>query len=178
MPFTPDQLMQVVRTASYLKRFHTIPSTEYQTVAHHTWNMMALVQVLWPQCRKELLLAALYHDIPEVMTGDVPAPFKWANPEVAGMLHAAEEKMLKELGVHVELTESEKRMLAIADTLELVLYSHEQAAMGNTMYAVSGVRGIQHLIMNYGLTEEFKPVNDILEGIENLVTKPSASEYN
>ena len=37
-------------------------------------------------------LAALYHDAPEILTGDLPTPVKYANPDIYDAYHAVEQK--------------------------------------------------------------------------------------
>ena len=173
-----DETLQIIRTSSYLKRYHTLPSHEHQTIAHHSWNVAALVQFMWPDCRKDLILAALYHDVPEALTGDIPAPFKWANPDISEILERAEKQFLEKYGLGTDLTDAEKRMLSIADTLELVLYCQEQVSMGNQIYALSMQRGLAHLVERYGRYPEFKPVERVIVGISSLVKDKTPSEYN
>jgi 5'-deoxynucleotidase YfbR-like HD superfamily hydrolase len=177
MSFQLVEKMRFLRQAAYVKRFHTLPMGQ-QTIAHHSYGVAMIIQNFWPDCRKELLLAALYHDVPELVTGDTPAPFKWSKPELAATLHDFEERFLHEYEWHHELTESEKRMLGIADTFDMILYCQEQIEMGNSTFMMVYQRGMAHLIHTYQGTEEIKPLIDLIEGLAELFrTVPKKEQH-
>ena len=68
-------------------------------------------------------MASLYHDVPELILGDIPATAKWSYPEVQKAFEDAEKKVFEDLGLIFVLTAEEKNRLKMADMLELVLYS-------------------------------------------------------
>jgi 5'-deoxynucleotidase YfbR-like HD superfamily hydrolase len=171
------ELMTVLRSASYMTRFHTLPGN-HQNVGHHTWNVMAIIQCFWPDCRKELLLAAMYHDVPEIMSGDIPAPFKWGNPKLSEILETLEANFLKKYGWHQELTDSERTILKIADTFDLVLYAQEQIALGNSAYQSAMLNGLHHLVATYAHTKELTPLAEVMEGLNELLKGVPRSEQH
>lgn len=151
-----------IRHGSKINRYHTMPSLgQQQTVGMHSYNVITIIHTLWPDCRKELLLAAAYHDIPEQMTGDVPSHVKWANPDLAATLDSTEENFLKEHGIYFELTDSEKRMLLLADLMELILYCHEMVFRGDMAYSVPYNRGLSKIV-EFRNAPEFGPVAEVL----------------
>ena len=70
------------RDAGDVTRFHTLRTIRQQSVAHHSWGVATLLLHVWPEAPASVLRAALWHDVAEIETGDMPAPIKWANPEL------------------------------------------------------------------------------------------------
>jgi len=79
-----------------------------------------------------LLKAALFHDLEEGVTGDIPAPVKW---EVGrGVLEDLERRIRNHFEiVDPYLTEDEKKLLKAADFLDACFSFLEQRLMGNTL---------------------------------------------
>ena len=72
--------------AQFLLRFHTVAmQAERQTVGAHSYAVSILIDQLWPDSSKQLIMAALYHDVPELILGDIPATAKAA----VGNVHVA-----------------------------------------------------------------------------------------
>jgi hypothetical protein len=70
---TTDSLSLILRggdVVRYHTEGHALPR---QTVAEHTWRMIAILLHLWPDASRELILAAHSHDKPEGVRGDPPA---------------------------------------------------------------------------------------------------------
>ena len=133
-------------------RLHTLPHLQHYDVAQHSWNMAALLHVLWPDCRKELLLAILFHDCAERWVGDTPAPAKWwIAPTLGTILAQAEARILTTLGAAFPLNEYETAWLKALDVAELYLFCCSEVAMGNTL--VMDCRAVCHNI----LTEDWVP---------------------
>lgn len=108
-----------------VQRYHTWPMPP-QNVGNHSYGVAMIVQRLWPECRKELLLAALQHDLGEQELGDVPAPAKWRAPQFFAHLNEAEAKARLDMGFsphEEELTAHERQVLKIADILELCAFA-------------------------------------------------------
>lgn len=155
-----------VRKAGYVKRFHTVQTIgDSQTVGAHSWGVATLINEVWPEASKSLLLAALYHDVAEVIIGDIPATTKWAYPAFAEAVARAEEDAERKLELVFVLTEREKRQLKICDMLELVLYSHEQLRLGNHNFEDVRSNGITHLHNKYGYTPEYNDIKKVLATI-------------
>jgi 5'-deoxynucleotidase YfbR-like HD superfamily hydrolase len=126
----------LLRDAADVRRYHTRRVLREQTLGQHSFNVMMLIQHLDPWCRKELLLAAMHHDLPEYFTGDVPAPIKRMQPALAIALEQAEAD-LAPLFKDFNLSVYESRLLKFCDTLELVFWCLEEVDLGNTSNAVS-----------------------------------------
>ena len=125
---------EILRSGN-VQRFHAIPGLNTQSIANHSWGVAMLIQELLPDCRKELILAALTHDCAELVTGDIPATAKWNKPELRDMLEDIERTTEREWGINFELTADEKKLLKLCDCLEGMFYCLHQRFRGN-VYAV------------------------------------------
>jgi 5'-deoxynucleotidase YfbR-like HD superfamily hydrolase len=114
---TTDPLALKLR-GGHVHRYHTEPIDIRQDVAQHTWRMMTILQHIWPDASRELLVAALHHDMAEVFVGDLPAPLKRLG--VSEELKIAEVQYERWLGIHPELSKIDHCRLKVADYLELL----------------------------------------------------------
>lgn len=138
-----------IRKGGSVRRYHTQRMINYQTVADHSWGVM---QILLEICEPspDLMRAALYHDVAEHWTGDIPATAKWNNQEFERILQAVEKRIEFDLEILVILSLEEQKLLKIADLLELVFHCHEEYVMGNghVLYIIhNGVNALRHKIM-------------------------------
>ena len=116
-----------------VKRYHTIPTINSETVGEHSFGVAMMVLAITEQkASANLLKAALFHDMAEQHTGDVPFPSKKAFPIVKFALEAAEESWNEENGFHVDLTDRDKRVLKWADMSQLLWFCKIQRDLGNT----------------------------------------------
>ena len=130
----PARRVQALRESSRVERFHTMPHHGSYTLGQHQYDMAMLLLVLKPDASKQLLVAVLTHDVGERWVGDVPATTKRLDPELAKRLEALEARCLKRmqlLDYHLALSEVERTWLQTLDRVELLLWSKDQAAMGN-----------------------------------------------
>lgn len=124
-------LALLYRDAGAVKRYHTKRTLRTQTVAEHTHGVLMLLLQICPTASMELVKAVMFHDLPELETGDIPAPAKVAYPELRNIL-AQIEMETPYLGVTFELTREQWRILKWCDVMELVLWCLEELRMGNT----------------------------------------------
>jgi 5'-deoxynucleotidase YfbR-like HD superfamily hydrolase len=121
-----------LRSAAMTKRCHTVPTIGHQTVGEHSYHVAMLVIELsdgYPSI--ELIKAALYHDLAETSTGDIPATTKWRSPLLKQKLEIMEQMFDQRHGLTVELLEYEKVILKVADAMELGFYCVDQLMYGN-----------------------------------------------
>jgi len=130
MAFDLDWLMEV-RAGGAVQRWHTDPQLGPQDVRAHSWGVAMLVLALTQgHASRNLILAALTHDIGEHLTGDIPAPAKWQAPALRAALDALEQRGKQRLGLVFRLDEEEEAILKLADALELALHCLECWARG------------------------------------------------
>lgn len=150
------------------KRYHT-EVIAGQTIAEHSWYVTMLCMMLHPNPSLKLLKAALVHDLAEHRTADVPAPVKWARPELGDMIRQLEEDQLKAWDLHQELCEEDQRFLKAVDLLECIVYGSVEIRLGNTFAADMVVRAVNYLKAN-GTFERFpemrRCVKNVVQSVE------------
>ena len=111
--------------SGFVQRWHTHPTLARlgQTLAHHQWGVTTLIMSLHGRPSVRLLRAALWHDVGEVVYGDVPYSAKESNPELTALLDEAEfQAAFKMTGYYHHLSADDKLWLAMCDRLEAYLY--------------------------------------------------------
>ena len=129
-----------------VKRYHTMSIIGEQSVASHSWGVALILNWLKPDISKTAILKALAHDVAEKRTGDMPAPTKWNNPDLAKELSVVEKNIEAELGVDYDLTEEEHEYFKQSDMFELLLYCVNQRSLGNTNVNVVFSNGVEKLV--------------------------------
>lgn len=127
MTATLQEVLQA-RAGGAVQRCHTCRHLGSYSNAEHSWGVAMLILQLYPE-RAELLKYALIHDIPEGVTGDVPATVKKDGVDE----HAFDDFILScwALPQLKELTSEERHILKSCDKLELWLWVREQGMQGN-----------------------------------------------
>lgn len=114
------------------KRFHTIPTVGQETVGHHSALVAGLILAIWPDSSRNLLTAAILHDLAEHVTGDIPSTAKHSGAVDRKALHACETQVLAEAGLPLpQLTEVEEMQLKAADILAGMLACVHEKRLGN-----------------------------------------------
>jgi len=113
--------------ATLVRRWHTnihMRDTHDDTGGHSA-RVALIITHYWPKCRRELLMAALTHDMAEIATGDVPGPAKRAKPDIEAAHSAAEDAWNAQNGIDYasKLAMGEQRMLNFADRLDAYLWA-------------------------------------------------------
>ena len=141
---TPAELERVryLDASQRVKRWHTEPTLHTQTVGEHTYGVVMLVLLLtgW-EASRSLMIAAQLHDTAERQFGDVPGPTKRLSG-VKGQFDALEDAFMARLGAPAPtLTDTEAKLLKMADNLEGALFCAFELRRGN--------REIQRAFFNY-----------------------------
>ncbi len=124
--------LEFILAGAAVKRFHTIHTIHSQNIAEHSWGVAWLCYLLTDeQPRAELLIAAMEHDLPEHVTGDMPAPAK-RSMNLHKLFKEAEEEAMACAGfADRELTDEELKVLKFADTVDLMLFCIRDMSMGS-----------------------------------------------
>ena len=139
----------------YITRWSLMHSTRAESLSEHTCDTALLAHMLCliarqytgTPCRpKTVAVAALYHDAPEIITGDMPTPVKYRNPALRDAYKALEAESVRSMtGLLPEalseevfpfisgelLTAEEKRLLKAADRLSALIKCMEEQRSGN-----------------------------------------------
>ena len=142
----PHNIIKVARNGNAVKRWHTRRMLTSDSVGEHTANVLAIIFALDSHPSRSLLHAALYHDIAEQWTGDIPATAKWRSARLKSACDSLEDDMMLENSIKVPALEGEERLtLKWADMLELLYRCFDEIELGNsTMHAVFKT-GVEYL---------------------------------
>lgn len=115
-----------VYAAGDVRRWHANVAMggEGQTNADHQGRCLQLLLLLHPGPSLALIKAVAFHDLGERWAGDLPRPFKQANPAIAAE-HAAFEgaEIERVMGAALPyLTPEEQRWLKLIDQLEMTCF--------------------------------------------------------
>lgn len=134
-----SKAIKFMREAGAVRRCHTIPIIGEYNVAIHVYNMLAMLRLLYPDAPLPLIWAIIEHDIPERLTGDIPAPTKWFGAIDKERLNQLEHEITKSVVGYDHcaiLSYEEERWLKALDILELALFCRDQIMIGNKNMAV------------------------------------------
>ena len=106
----------------------------------HVAGVVVILLHLLPRASHKLVLAALYHDVAECHTGDLPAPLAKVSPLVKEEFQRMEREFHRELGVpwSGDLTPGDHCRLKCADYLELYVTCIRQPAISAQRVADRG----------------------------------------
>ncbi len=145
----------------YITRWSLMHASRPESLSEHTADTALLVHTLCliakqytnTPCRPEIVAtAALYHDAPEILTGDLPTPVKYKNERVrkaydaletestAEMLALLPNELRGEIAPYVTgdiLTPEERRLLKAADRLSALIKCTEECNAGNKEFAAA-----------------------------------------
>ena len=144
---------------NYIGRWGLMRNTRTETLSEHTLCVATTAHILaciaTEMCGaddvapQKVACAALYHDAPEILTGDLPTPVKYANArireEYGALEDAAAQQILSMLPPEAakamqasitgeDLTAREARIVKAADKLSALMKCMEERGNGNTEF--------------------------------------------
>ena len=145
----------------YITRWALMRCMRQESLSEHTADTALLAHALCLIARNithtgadirpdTVAAAALYHDAPEILTGDMPTPVKYKNERLRSAYKALEqesaeamakllpEPLQAEAGGYLTgslLTFEEKRLLKAADRLSALIKCMEEGQTGNREFA-------------------------------------------
>lgn len=107
-----------------VRRWHMNPAMAQtgETNAHHQWMVAALITALFPDASSNLMFEALFHDVGELVAGDLSASFKDENPDFAQAHAWIELQARRAIVGQRDLTAAEALQLKLADRLAAYLW--------------------------------------------------------
>jgi len=155
-----NQLLNILLNLQYIKRYSTHRVNYPQSVAAHSHVVTCLAAII-AECEnarreeneEKLDMLAIYskatwHDVPEAMLGDIPAPTKHFDDEMRNKIGEIEKKLFDEALLHLPREAkknirratlnckdgTEGEIIALADLLERLIYLTEERRSGNTKF--------------------------------------------
>ncbi len=140
----------------YIDRWSLMRSTRKENLSEHTLEVAFIAHCLCVIEKRrfgrvvnteKVLLGALFHDTSEVITGDLPTPVKYYNPDIKTAYKkiekTAEQKLLSLLPEDFKddftevysLDENAKQIIKAADKLSALIKCTEEVRSGNNEFS-------------------------------------------
>lgn len=155
------------------KRYHTVDTLKTQDIAAHSFGVAWLCELFTGgKASKNLIMAALAHDLAEHVVGDVPSPSKRAL-KIGELFDGFENKLLSENGVSAygeALNPEEALILKLSDMTEGMLFCLRERTLGNRSVEVVYGRFrtyAQEALERYPAPEHAATIMTILDEIHN-----------
>jgi len=144
-----------INRTKYIRRWGLMRNVEDETLSEHLYQSAVLAHALavienemfgGSYNAEKIAIAALYHDVSEIITGDMPTPVKYYNDDIKEAYHKIEdetcEMLLSKLPESLRpaysgvltgcgMTKDEKKILKAADTLSAYIKCLEETKAGN-----------------------------------------------
>ena len=137
------------RRAGNVARYHTLRLAHSENVAQHSFNVVnMLLAITGGKASKQLILAALHHDLGEIETGDIPSPTKKAmGAETKDWLDDVEDRVLMELfpQEYFPLSAEDELLLKLADNMDGLAKCYEELRAGNKEIRAIGDRYVSYI---------------------------------
>jgi 5'-deoxynucleotidase YfbR-like HD superfamily hydrolase len=132
---TRDDVRFNPRLAGLVKRYHTWPVLQPQTVAEHTWQVLRIWYSIWGAPSREVFSVLLWHDAGEVANGDLPFPAKSENPALKEIMDGLEHHALIRMGggrvLPPDLSPKQNLAIKVCDLIEMLEYGMHERRLGN-----------------------------------------------
>ena len=144
--------LRKIRDAGSITRFHTARVIKEETVAQHSYGVATIVLTLTRgTASRDLIIAALLHDLGEAAIGDIPSPVKASLPQetqdaMEKMETDAIMDMFPRLAEDMSLEPEDVHTLHVADRMDGLMKCIEELQMGNRHIVPIGMRYCQYLL--------------------------------
>ena len=158
-----------------VKRWALMRNTEEENIQEHSHMVAVLAHALalirtrvfgLPTDANAVAVAALYHDATEILTGDMPTPIKYYNPEIRDAYRKVEavasDKLLSMLPDDLvegyrpyfepDLDSEEHHLVKAADRISALIKCIEEEKAGNNEF-LSARRSIEEELLRSSLPE-------------------------
>lgn len=113
-------------------RYHTVTTLVKETVGHHSHGVAMLALLLNPLASRQVLMAALFHDLAEHQTGDIPSPAK-RQFGIGDKVDELEHRLMRAAGIVMpELSPDDARTVKLADLAQGALFCVREISLGNS----------------------------------------------
>ncbi|MBR5251498.1 MAG: 5'-deoxynucleotidase [Oscillospiraceae bacterium] len=151
----------LVSRIKYIPRWSLMRQSRQEFLAEHTTEVMHIAHTLAAVARtkfgadvdeKNIVLCGLYHDISEILTGDMPTPVKYndemlkkaykdmESKAVSRMIDTVDPSIRDNIAPFVTaqvLNDREKQILKAADKLSALIKCMEEVSCGNSEFRLA-----------------------------------------
>ena len=121
---------------SEVTRYHAVTTLVRETVGHHSHGVAMLAFLINPDISRYVLLAALFHDLSEHRTGDIPSPAK-RQFGIGDQVNDLEKRLMLEAGLTIPYMKPEEaRTLKLADLAQGAIFCAREISLGNSRMRV------------------------------------------
>lgn len=146
--------IRILGRLKYIQRWQLMRTTTSDDLAQHSYQVAYLTYVLCQIGNNiyhknynigSCVIAALFHDVPEVVTGDMPTPIKYSSSEMESVYKNVEKLAIETLTENTSeylhfksimqennLSDEEKKIVKASDKLSAYLHTIEEEQNGNT----------------------------------------------
>jgi 5'-deoxynucleotidase YfbR-like HD superfamily hydrolase len=148
-----DPVRLDIRLSGQLRRYHTWPIIGQQTVAEHCWQLIRIYLCVVDKIDPHMIRHAMYHDIGETFTGDLPYPVKSDNPDLKTQLdHLEDQSRLTQLEYwdafrQTFLTKEQKILFKQIELIEMAEFGMDQICLGNSHAFIITDRCLQKVFL-------------------------------
>ena len=181
----PSNFFAMLSRMKYINRWGLMRNTINENISEHSIEtaFIAHALALYRNVRfggnvdpERCALLALYHDVTEIITGDLPTPIKYFNPEIREEYDKVEkmaaDKLLsclpedlreyyEPLIIHGEEDKELCMLVKAADKLSALIKCREECRMGNSDFSKAEAATLE-AIRNMGLPEAEMFLNEFL----------------
>lgn len=180
----------------YITRWGLMRNTQKETLSEHSYETAVIAHALAVIGRDvfgesidpgQITAAALFHDAPEILTGDLPTPVKYNNPEIRGAFASVEneaaESLLSMLPDEIaptysvlfdfEVSQPEfYRYIKAADKISAYIKCVEERKSGNREFAIAetqlleNIRGMGMAAVDYYMDKFFASYEFTLDELQ------------
>lgn len=127
-----EQVLSNARIAGGVLRYHAYPTLQRQTVADHSFHVMRIYWTIFKRIPEIVAEFILWHDMGELVTGDMPFPFKAKHPAIKALLAPLEAEAVTAMGGEaIPLDKWLHRRIKACDLLEMLEFGLHEKALGN-----------------------------------------------
>ena len=140
-------------------RYHANPNMNHlgQTVADHTWGMIAMLFYLHPNPSPELIGYITFHDSEERWIGDIPFPAKRHMPDLVAQHEAMGKIICQQAGLpHFTISEEDKQWVKLLDRLEAYQFAKLHNKLSDAW--ASNNEAIREAAQQLGIEEKIKEI--------------------
>ena len=170
------QFYALISRMKYITRWSLMRNSNQENIQEHSHMTAVIAHALGiignriynkAYNPEHLATVAMFHDATEILTGDMPTPIKYQNPDIVKAYHQVEayaaDKLLSMIpaelrGDYAPLLDpdthgsEEYRLVKAADKLSALIKCVEERKAGNTEF-ISAERSTRDSIVNMGVPE-------------------------